>query len=128
MHPLAVDATAITDQDPSPPLDQHLKGLLAAAGLYLEEGHRGVDYHPQPGQHPILIPGGLVDVIDRPTASFLANGLVMRCDRFCDPIHRALNGAPADGYPQDRRAKLLDRAATVPLTPRQLADERRQPR
>src|SRR5262245_12197180 len=75
----------------------------------------------------MLIPGGLIDVIDLCAPGLPSNRLVMGCDRFRDPIHHTLNRAPANGHPQDRAAKLLHGTAAVPLAARQRPDEGCEP-
>ena len=127
MEPVMVHAIPVTHQNPCPALNQRFKRDLAPAHLDREQRHRRVGHHPQPDQDPVLIPCGLIDVIDRCAPGLPSNRLVMGCDRFRDSIHHALNRAPADGHPQDRCTKLLHRAAAAPLTPRQLPDEGRQP-
>src|SRR5918999_4836583 len=127
MHPLAIHSIAIADQDPGPAVDQSLEGRLIPARLHLEQGDCRVDHHPQPRQYAVLIPGGLVNVVDLLTPGLLSNGLVMGLDRLGDALDRALDGSPADGHPQDRPAKHLHRTSTASLSARHLPDERRQP-
>jgi hypothetical protein len=127
MHPLAIHPIAITHQYARPVLDQGLERRFAPARLYVETRRRRIHHHPQPGQHPRLIPGGLIHVVDLGTAGPLGNGLVMRLDGFGDAIHAPLNRAPTDRDPQDRGAKRLHRGATVSLPAGQFPDEGRQP-
>jgi hypothetical protein len=48
MYPVLIHAIAITDQNPGPAFDQGLKGRFTAAALHFEQGHGGIDHHPQP--------------------------------------------------------------------------------
>ena len=90
MQPLAVHPIAVADQDPGPARNQGLEGRRVPAGLHLEQRHRRVDHDPQPRQHAVLVPAGLINVVDRRPPGLRRNRLIHRCDRFRDPIDRAL--------------------------------------
>ena len=107
--------------------DQRREGYHVPARLDVEEGPRGIDHHPQPGQHAVLVSRVLGHRVDRRTPRLVGDSLIQWHEGFGDPIHHALNRPPADGDSQHRGTKLLHGAATIALTARPLPDERCQP-
>jgi len=64
MDPVLVHAIAIADHNPGPAFDEGRKGGLTSAGLHGEQRHGSIDHHPQPRQHPMLIPGSLIYIVE----------------------------------------------------------------
>lgn len=86
VDPVAVDPVSIGDRDSSPFVNQSLESLLGSTGQDLEESHVGACHHPEPHQKPLVIPGGLVDVVDFDLTSGPADDLIKRLDGFGSPV------------------------------------------
>jgi hypothetical protein len=98
--PLVRHRRAITDHHARPARAPRGQGRRTPARLPCAPGHRGMDPHPQPRQHPMLIPGGRVEVMPRHLSGLLSHGLVRRRDGVSHPLHHAWEGAPAEGPPK----------------------------
>jgi hypothetical protein len=74
MDPVLVHAISVAHHNAGPAFNQRLECGLAPARLHLEQGDRRVYLHPQPRQQAVLVPSGLVNVIDRRTARAAGRG------------------------------------------------------
>jgi hypothetical protein len=126
--PLAVEPIAVTDQDALPVADEALESRLRSLRMDHEQGHHGADHDPQPHQHPVLEPGGLVHMVDRCLPGLLGDLFVVGLDGPRHPINHLLDGPKADGKAQDRGAKALDERSALALVAGHLADHGGEPR
>ena len=115
VDPVAVYPIAVTDQNSSPFVDQGFESFLGAAGENFEEGDVGTGHYPKPHQNPVLIPRGLVNIIDLGPAGSLSNGLIQRFNGFRGPVDGSLDGSSANGDAKNRPAKCLNTTATVSM-------------
>jgi len=124
VDPVAVDPVAIGDQDSGPLVDQGLEGLLGSTGQDLEESHVLACHHPEPHQKPLVVPGGLVDVVDFDLTGGRGNGVIERLDGLRCPVNGSLDATTADGDAQNGLEEGLNRASAVAIRPGELGDER----
>jgi hypothetical protein len=94
-NPLEIDPVGIAYEDSCPVPAQFFEGLFGATGLDTEEGHRGIDHHPQPSQDSMLIPGSLVNEVHFGAPYLDRHGFIIGKDRPGNPIHTALESATA---------------------------------
>jgi hypothetical protein len=87
MDPVLVHCRALADSHPRPVRDQRLERGLTPARLHREPRYRRLDHHPQPRQHPVRRPAGLVHVVDLCPPGLHRHGLVMGFEGLRDPIH-----------------------------------------
>ena len=77
VHPVLIDAVAITDQDTVPILNQGGKGLFGPIGVNQVERHGVGAQSPEPVQGILAVPGRLIDIADSGLAGQRSNGFIV---------------------------------------------------
>jgi hypothetical protein len=120
-------ALPVAAPKPRPARDPRLEGRLRPARWPRAPGDWRRDPPPQPGPHAGRSPGGRLAGGDLRTPGLLSHGLSRGRAGRGHPSARAVDGASAEGAPQDRRATRWPRTAPAPLRARPRPEARRPP-
>ena len=127
LHPMAIHAVAVTDQDASPVVDEGRQGFFGPVGMNQVQRGGVTDHHPQPLEGVREKPGRFINGVHRGVPHLRGNRAVVRLHGLGHPVKHLLDRPQADRHPQHGGTKGLHHTPPIAIGPGHFAHERAAP-